>query len=123
MGKLVVSVRFCLKIRSICERKIPRIDPEIVKNFEDFVVFNAISVVSERFRPKFQHNQLNNERMSYAFHFLKRSLQRFASKTLQNDSKAVEKFHYLRFGATCVLFESFWSQNDDQRSTRTEFII
>ena len=70
----------------------------------------------------FQHNQLNNERTSYALNFL-RTLQRFASKTLQNDSKAVEKLQHHRICATCVLFESFCSQNVGKRSSETEFII
>ena len=51
----------------------------------------------------FPSNQLNNERTSCASHFLKRTLQRFASKTLQSDSKAVEKFQHLRFRAASFL--------------------
>ena len=39
---------------------------------------------------------------------LKRTLHCFASKTLQIDSKEVEKFQHFRFCATCVVFESFW---------------
>ena len=58
---------------------------------------------SERIRSKFHHSQLNKKKASFALHFLKRTLQRFASKTLQIDSKAVEKFQHLRFRATCVL--------------------
>ena len=54
---------------------------------------------------------------------MKRTLQRFASKTLQKDSKGVDKFQHLRFCATCVLFEPFWSQNVGKRSTKTELII
>ena len=71
----------------------------------------------------FQYNQFNNETTSYALQFLKRTLQRFASKTLRNDSKAVENFQTLRFCATCVFFESFWSQNVGKRSTKSELII
>ena len=62
------------------------------------------------------------KRKGFTTHILKRTLQCFASKTLQNDSKGVEKFQ-LRFFATCVLFESFWSQNVGKRSTKTEIII
>ena len=32
-------------------------------------------------------------------------------------------FQHLRFCATCVLFESFWSQNVGKRSTETELMI
>ena len=46
-------------------------------------------------------------------------LQRCAPKTLQDNSKVVENVHHRRYGATCVLFESFWSQNAGKRSTKT----
>ena len=49
--------------------------------------------------------------------------QRFASKTLQNDSEGVEKFRHLRFCATFVLFESFWSKNVGKHSIKTKLEI
>ena len=66
-------------------------------------------------------NSTMNERPLH-YIFLKRTLQRFASKTLQKDSRRVEKFQHLRFCATCVLFESFWNQNGGKRSTKAELI-
>ena len=59
-------------------------DLEIVEKV--FVVFDAIFVEFPRFFVK-GSKTINNERMSYALHFLKRTFQCFASKTHQNDSK------------------------------------
>ena len=58
------------------------VDLEIVEKFDLFVVFDTISV---QFPRGFVISSitLNNERPSYALHFLKRTLQRFASKTIQ----------------------------------------
>ena len=116
MSKFVVSVSFRHEICLICKRNV-QIDTKLSKNLMPILSFLML------FRSKFQNHQLNNERTSHELHFLKRTLQRFASKTLQNDSKAVEKFKHLRFRATCVLFESFWSQNVGKRSTKTKPII
>ena len=55
--------------------------------------------------------------------FLKRTLQRFASKTLRNDFKGVKKFQHHRFCATFVLFESFGGRNVGKRSTKPDFKI
>ena len=63
-----------------------QIDPEIVEKFEVFVVFDAFSVEFPRFFVK-GSNTINNERTSFALHLLKRTFQRFTSKTLQNVSK------------------------------------
>ena len=78
--KNVVSVSFRQQIRSISESKMLKIDLETAEKFEVFVVFHAISV---QFPRVFVNSSitLNNERTSYAKHFLKRTLQRFASKT------------------------------------------
>ena len=84
-GEIVVFVSFCPEIMSISERNASNY-PEIVEKFEVFVVLDAISVELPRFFGKV-YDPSNNERMSYALHFLKRTFQRFASKTLQNDSK------------------------------------
>ena len=82
MGQLVVSVSFRQEISSIWKRKMPEIDPAIVENF---VVFDEISV---QFPIDFviSSNTINNERTKELL-FLKRTLQRFASKTLQKDCK------------------------------------
>ena len=48
---------------------------------------------------------------------------RFASKTLQNDSKCAEKVQHHRFYATCVVFELFRSRKVGKRSTKVELII
>ena len=58
------------------------VDFEIVEKFEVFVVFDTISVQLLR-GFVISSITLNNERTSYALHFLKRTLQRFASKTIQ----------------------------------------
>ena len=78
--KNVVSVSFRQQIRSISESKMLKIDLEIAEKIEVFVVFDAISVPFPRV---FVNSSitLNNETTSYAIHFLKRTLQRFASKT------------------------------------------
>ena len=73
-----------------------QIDPEIV-------VFDAISFEFPRFFVK-GSKTINNGRMSYALHFLKRTFQRFASKTLQNDSKYFKKNQYFRIYITYVYF-------------------
>ena len=43
MGRLFVSISFRRKKDSVCERKMPQIDPDIVKKIEVYVVFHAIS--------------------------------------------------------------------------------
>ena len=63
-----------------------QIDLENVEKFEVFVVFDGIPVEFPRFFVK-GSDTINNERTSYSLHFLKRTFQRFASKTLLNDSK------------------------------------
>ena len=120
MGKLVVSVSFRYEISSIRKRKGPQIDLRC-QNFEVFVVFDAISVdFSKDFVLSSAIHSTTKKRAMQIF--LKRILQCFASQTLQNDSKGVEKFQ-LCFCATCVLFESFWCQNVSKRSTKTELIF
>ena len=42
--KVVVSVSFRQQIRTISNSKMLEIDLEVVKKFDDFVVFDAISV-------------------------------------------------------------------------------
>ena len=78
--KVVVSVSFRQQIRTISNSKVLEIDLEVVEKFDDFVVFDAIAV---QFPKVFviKSITLNNERTSYAIHFLKRTLPRFASKT------------------------------------------
>ena len=72
------------------------IDLEVVEKFDDFVVFDAISV---QFPKVFVISSitLNNERTSYAIHFLKRKLHGFASKT-----PTFFCFQHHRFQATHV---------------------
>ena len=75
-----LSLSFRQQIRTISNSKVLEIDLEVVDKFDDFVVFDAISL---QFPKVFVISSitLNNERTSYAIHFLKRTLQRFASKT------------------------------------------
>ena len=78
--KVFVSVSFRQQIRTISNSKVLEVDIEVVEKFDDFVVFDAISV---QFPEVFVISSIttNNERTSYAIYFLKRTLQRFASKT------------------------------------------
>ena len=80
-GKRVASVSFRQEIKTFCTKTMPQIDPEIVEKFHVFVVFDAISV---QFPRDFVicSNTINNEKLSYAAHFLERTLQRFVSTTL-----------------------------------------
>ena len=112
--KVVVSVSFRQQIRTISNSKVLEMDLEVVEKFDDFVVFDAISV---QFPKVFVISSitLNNERTSYAIHFLKRTLQRFASKTpffLLSTSSFLSN--------PCLHFEAFWIQNDGKGSTRIE---
>ena len=68
--KIVVSVSFRQQIRTISNSKVLEIDLEVVEKFDDFVVFEAISV---QFPKVLVINSitLNNERTSFAIHFLK----------------------------------------------------
>ena len=118
--QICVSMSFRHEISSTCKRKMPQIDPELSKKLN---FFDAFSV---QFSKNFalRSSTINSTtKTSFALHFLKKTLQRFASKTLQNDSKGVEKIQQPRFRATCALFESFGSQNVIKRSTKTELII
>ena len=81
----VVFVGFRQEISSISTRNASNWS-NFVEKFENFVVFDAISVEFPRFFVK-GSNTIKNERTSFALHFLKRTFQRFVSKTHQNDSK------------------------------------
>ena len=112
--KVVVSVSFRQQIKSISNSNVLEIDLEVVEKFDDFVVFDAVSV---QFPKVFVINSitLNNERTSYAIHFLKRTLQRFASKT-----PTFFAFIIIVLSNPCLHFEAFWIQNDGKGSTRIE---
>ena len=91
--------------------------------FEVFVVFDSLSV---QFTRDFvlRSNTINSKTKKRDMHsFFEEAFQRFASKTLQNDSKGVENFQHLQFWRACVLFELFSSQNVDKRLTKTELIF
>ena len=94
--KVVVSVSFRQQIRSISNSKMLKIDLEIVEKFGEFIVFDAISVQFPRVIV-ISSITLNNGKTSYAIHFLKRALQRFASKT-----PTFFCFHYHCFQAIYV---------------------
>ena len=118
--KNVVSVSFRQKIRSISDSKMLKIDLEIAEKIEVFVVFHAISV---QFPRVFVNSSitLNNQRTSCAIHnsFLKRTLQRFASKTPTFFLLSTSSF----LSSLCLRFEAFWVQNDGKRSTKIERLI
>ena len=90
-----------------------QIDPEIVKNSEVFVVFDEIFVEIPRFFVKGSNNNNAKRAMHYIFCFKNTS-------ECPNKSK---KLKFLFLYNLCLLFESFWNQNDGKRSTKTELII
>ena len=100
-------VSFRHGISSICKRKVIQIDPEFEKNLKFLSFLMQFLYIFLYILSKFQSNQLNNKRMSYALHFLERTLQHSASKILQIDSKAIEKFQHLRFCANTGKIENF----------------
>ena len=108
--KVVVSVSFRQQIRSISNSKILKIDLEVDEKFEDFVVFDAISVQFPRVFV-ISSITLNNERTSYAILFLKS----FASKT-----PTFFAFIIIVFRQPMSTFEAFWIQKDGKRSTKME---
>ena len=89
MGQFVVMLTFRREINSISKTKMPEIDPETVENFQ----CNSRKF-SDRFRYKFKHNQ--QQKSELCINFWKITLQRFASKTLRNDSKRVEIFQHIQ---------------------------
>ena len=62
------------------------------------------------------------ERALQHIFWIERCRQRFASKTLQNDSGRIEKFQHLRCCASFILFESCWNKSFGEPSTKTELI-
>ena len=92
MGNFVASASFCHG--SVCQRKMAETDPELSKKIRRFDAFPVNFP-----REFFPTNSTQQQKKIYALHFLKRTLQRFASKTIQNHSKGVENIHYLRFRA------------------------
>ena len=84
MKKIVISVRFRQEIGSNCEKRF-QIDPKIVVRVEVSVLCDALSAQYPR-AFGISSKAIKNDRTSFALHFLRRTLQRFASKTLQNDS-------------------------------------
>ena len=66
--KVVVSVSFRQQIRTISNSKVLEIDLEVVEKFNDFVVFDAISVQIPKVYV-ISAITLSNERTSYAIHF------------------------------------------------------
>ena len=104
--KLAVSVSLRYEVSPFSKRKMLQIDAETVENIlsfsmKFFVVFNEISVKFPKDFVK-RSNTINNERTSYSLNFLKRTLQRFASKTFQNDDNYLGKFQHLRFCGTYI---------------------
>ena len=78
-------MNFRQKKSSICERKFLKLTLKMSKKV--FVVFDAISI---QFSKDFViiSNKINNKKKrDMHLGLLKRKLQRFAAKTLQNDSK------------------------------------
>ena len=73
MGIFVVSVSFRLEISLISERKMPQSDPELSKKVDVLSFLMQFLYFSGRFHSKFQHQQLKNERTSFALHLLKRT--------------------------------------------------
>ena len=95
-----------------------KVDLYIVKKIQVFVVFDGYSAQFPRVFV-IKSITLNNEITSYAIYFFKRTLQRFASKTLLYFWFPTSPF----LSNICLLFKSFWIQNDGKRSTKIERII
>ena len=108
-------------ISSFSKGTMLEVDLDIVEIFELFVVFDAISVQFPRVF-LISSITINNERTSYALHFLKRTLLGFASKTLINFI-AFNIFVFKFLSNLCLLFESFWIHNDGNCSTKNGRII
>ena len=116
MGQLVVSVNYRLEI---CKRKMHQIDPEIVKKFDVFVVFEAISKQVPRDFVISSNKTSINERARYAVYFFEEKVAVFCF----NDSKLVQKFNISTFFTNLyAFFESFWSQYIGKRSMEVERI-
>ena len=104
--KVVVCVSFWQHIRTISNSKVLDIDLEVVEKFDDFVVFDAISV---QFPKVFVISSitLNNERTSYAIHF-EENVAAFCFKNTNIFLLSTSSF----LSNPCLHFEAFWIQND-----------
>ena len=101
----------------------PRFDSEGVDKFRVFVVLMQF-LYNFRELSLYVLTVKSTKNESFAVHYLKSTLQRFApkhSRMTPNESK--NRKSSTRFFATYVLFESFSSQNVGKRSTRMELII
>ena len=113
--KVVVSVSFRQQIRTISNSKVLEIDLEVVEKFDDFVVFDAISVQFPRVFV-ISSITLNNERTSYAIHFFEENFAAFCFKNINIFLLSTSSF----LSNPCLHFEAFWIQNDGKGSTRIE---
>ena len=88
--------------------------PWTVKKIEVFVVFDAIFVVSERFRSKIQQNDLNNERTTFALHFSEENVAAFCfkdtSERLQKSRKIQTSSFLCNLCTFRIVLESEWWQ-------------
>ena len=119
MGKLVF-VSFRHEMSSNCTRTMPQIHPELSKSLKFSSFCCNFCTISERFRSKFQHNQLNNKRTSFVSHFLKRKWQRFFQRHFRMTPKESKYFNTFVFEQLVNFLNSFGSRmlaNVQQRPT------
>ena len=122
MGTVVVSVSYCQEVSPICKRKMPQIDLNCRKFCRSFCRFGYnFCTFSESFCCDFQHNQLNNKRTNFASLFKMRTLQCFASKTLQ--SKNFSAFVFVPLVCFLNRFEVRMLANVQQRPSTNFFSL
>ena len=98
----------CLKLTLNCQKT------------EVFVVFDAISVQFPRDFVPIQSTQ-QQKKNELCITVFEEKVEAFCEKYTSEGLRSGRK--HLRFCATCVLFESFWSQSVGKRSTKIELII
>ena len=114
-GKLVVFVSFRQEKSSIVEK--------CFKLCLKFSFFDAISVEFPRLFVK-GSNTINNKKHELCITFFEENVSALYFKNTSEWLQIVQKNSTSSFlHNLCLLFESFWSQNDGKRSTKIELIL
>ena len=92
----------------------PQTEPELSK-IQVFVFFDAVSV-------DFPRDFFKYMTLKLCITCFDENVAPFRFKNTSDDSKGNEKFQFLRFSATYVIFESFWCQNVGKPSRKTELL-
>ena len=122
LGELIsFTENFCCKISSNCIRKMPQIHHELSNSLK-FCRFWCNSVhFPKDFVPISNTISSTMREWPMLYIFGRERCSVLLQKHFRNHSKNSQKFNIF-FVASCVLFESFWSQKDGKRSTKTELI-